>query len=86
MDLTMIDVTELLFSQDSHASRVPRPDIADPASRIPGPDFPVIGEGTEVVVFDDGHPVSELAEAIGTIPYEVLTGISRRVKRIYYYE
>ncbi len=30
--------------------------------------------------------MTELAEAIGTIPYEVLTGISRRVKRIYYYE
>ncbi|MEI6174456.1 MAG: alanine racemase C-terminal domain-containing protein, partial [Bacteroidota bacterium] len=43
-------------------------------------------EGDEVIIFSDQHPVTELAEAIGTIPYEVLTGISRRVKRIYYYE
>lgn len=45
-----------------------------------------ICEGTEVVIFGDLHPVGELARQLGTIPYEVLTGISRRVKRIYYYE
>ncbi|MFB2119620.1 bifunctional UDP-N-acetylmuramoyl-tripeptide:D-alanyl-D-alanine ligase/alanine racemase [Parapedobacter sp. 2B3] len=39
--------------------------------------------GDEVVVFDD---MEEQAAAIGTIPYELLTGISQRVKRIYYYE
>jgi alanine racemase len=43
-------------------------------------------EGDEVIIFGDLHPVAELAKEIGTIPYEVLTGISRRVKRIYYYE
>ncbi len=42
--------------------------------------------GGEVIIFGDGHPVSELARELGTIPYEVLTSISRRVKRIYYYE
>ena len=45
-----------------------------------------IREGDEVIIFGDQHPVAELAREIGTIPYEVLTGISRRVKRIYYYE
>jgi alanine racemase len=45
-----------------------------------------ISEGTEVIIFGDHHPVAEIAKETGTIPYEVLTGISRRVKRIYYYE
>lgn len=45
-----------------------------------------VQEGDEVVVFGDAYPVWEMAKSVGTIPYEVLTGISRRVKRIYYYE
>jgi Alr-MurF fusion protein len=45
-----------------------------------------VKEGDEVIVFGDSHPVTELAEAAGTIPYEVMTGISRRVKRVYYHE
>jgi alanine racemase len=73
MDLMMIDVTELQL-HDNHSSSVDKQTIAG------------ISEGTEVVIFGDFHPVSELAKEIGTIPYEVLTGISRRVKRIYYYE
>ncbi len=43
-------------------------------------------EGEEVIVFGKEHPIAELARAIGTIPYEVLTSISRRVKRVYYHE
>ncbi|SKB56359.1 alanine racemase [Parapedobacter luteus] len=39
-------------------------------------------EGDEVIVFGD---VDRLAKTIGTIPYELLTGISQRVKRVYYY-
>jgi Alr-MurF fusion protein len=42
-----------------------------------------VREGEEVSVFDAEHPVSELAAALGTIPYEVLTGISQRVKRVH---
>lgn len=42
-----------------------------------------VEEGDEVVVFGD---VAALARAIGTIPYELLAGISQRVKRVYYYE
>ena len=43
-------------------------------------------EGTDVIIFGTEHPISEMASAIGTIPYEVLTSISRRVKRVYYHE
>ncbi len=45
-----------------------------------------VKEGDPVIVFGDDYPVWEMAQAVGTIPYEVLTGIGRRVKRIYYYE
>ncbi len=45
-----------------------------------------VQEGDEVIVFGDDYPVWEMAKTVDTIPYEVLTGISRRVKRIYYYE
>jgi len=43
-------------------------------------------EGDEVVIFSEQYTVKQFAEDLGTIPYEVLTSISRRVKRIYYYE
>lgn len=39
-------------------------------------------EGDEVLVFGAGAPADELAAAIDTISYELLTGISSRVKRI----
>lgn len=42
--------------------------------------------GDEVIVFDQNHPVSELASKLNTIPYEIMTSISSRVKRIYYQE
>ncbi len=43
-------------------------------------------EGDEVIVFNDQIRVEDIARQLDTIPYEVLTGISQRVKRIYYYE
>ncbi len=43
-------------------------------------------EGDEVIVFDKQLPISELAKSIGTIPYEILTGVSERVKRVFYKE
>jgi len=43
-------------------------------------------EGDDVVVFDANHPIRDLAEKAGTITYEILSRISRRVKRVYYYE
>ena len=41
-------------------------------------------EGDTVEVFGPNLPVTVLSDTLGTIPYEVLTGISARVKRIYY--
>ncbi len=43
-------------------------------------------EGDDVIVFDRNQPVSVLADAADTIPYEILSRISRRVKRVYYHE
>ena len=41
-------------------------------------------EGDEVIVFGLNPKVTEMANSIGTISYEILTGISQRVKRIFY--
>jgi alanine racemase len=43
-------------------------------------------EGDEVIVFGQGLSISDVASKIGTIPYEVLTSVSQRVKRVYFYE
>ena len=43
-------------------------------------------EGDDVIVFGEKLSVAELAEWANTIPYEILTGISQRVKRVYYEE
>jgi len=40
-------------------------------------------EGDEVILFGNDLSVIDLAESIGTIPYEVLTSVSPRVKRVY---
>lgn len=42
--------------------------------------------GTEVLIFGEQLRVTEIAKAWNTIPYEVMTGISQRVKRIFYKE
>ena len=42
--------------------------------------------GDEAIVFDKDHTIMQLAEEINTIPYEILTNISQRVKRVYFYE
>ncbi|MGL4632239.1 MAG: alanine racemase, partial [Leadbetterella sp.] len=43
-------------------------------------------EGDQVIVFGKENNIKDIARSIGTIPYEILTGISERVKRVYYYE
>ncbi len=43
-------------------------------------------EGDEVIVFGEDLPVTTLASWAETIPYEILTGVSQRVKRVYYEE
>lgn len=45
-----------------------------------------VKEGDEVIVFNEEQRIEELAKQIGTIPYEILTNISQRVKRVYFYE
>jgi len=45
-----------------------------------------VQEGDDVIIFDSEHPITILARDLDTIPYEVLTSISRRVKRVYYHE
>jgi alanine racemase len=40
-------------------------------------------EGDEVVVFGDGLSIQEVANSVGTIPYEILTNTSARVKRVF---
>jgi Alr-MurF fusion protein len=49
-------------------------------------DIPNVQEGDEVIVFGRGISVNELAIKSNTIPYEILTGINQRVKRVYYEE
>ena len=43
-------------------------------------------EGDSVLIFGEELPPSVLSDIIDTIPYEILTGISNRVKRVYYQE
>ncbi|MDR7433925.1 MAG: alanine racemase [Armatimonadota bacterium] len=43
-----------------------------------------VEEGEEVMLFGPGLPVEEVAEWAGTIPYEILTGVSSRVPRVYH--
>ena len=45
-----------------------------------------IKEGDEVIVFGENLPVSDLATKAQTIAYEILTGVSQRVKRVYFEE
>lgn len=41
-------------------------------------------EGDTVEIFGDHLPVTVLSDVLDTIPYEVLTSVSDRVKRVYY--
>jgi len=43
-------------------------------------------EGEEVIIFGEGYSITDFARNAETIPYEVLTGISGRVKRVYFQE
>jgi alanine racemase len=43
-------------------------------------------EGDDVVVFGKDYPIANVANDMNTIPYEVFTSLSRRIKRIYYQE
>lgn len=41
-------------------------------------------EGDSVIIFGESPTVTEIAEALKTIPYEILTSISQRVKRVFF--
>ena len=43
-------------------------------------------EGDMVVIFGNENPVFKLSDILQTIPYEIFTSVSNRVKRIYYQE
>lgn len=43
-------------------------------------------EDDTAILFNEDYPVERIADACGTIPYEILTSISHRVKRIYFQE
>ncbi|MFN8309298.1 MAG: bifunctional UDP-N-acetylmuramoyl-tripeptide:D-alanyl-D-alanine ligase/alanine racemase [Chitinophagales bacterium] len=45
-----------------------------------------VNEGDEAIVFGQSPRVDEVAKAAGTIAYEILTGVSSRVKRVYFQE
>lgn len=49
-------------------------------------DIPGVQEGDPVLVFGQGLPVEQVAAWAQTIPYEIMTGISQRVKRVYFEE
>jgi alanine racemase len=44
----------------------------------------VCQEGDKVEIFGRDLPVTVLSDILETIPYEVLTSVSNRVKRVYY--
>ena len=48
-------------------------------TRLPG-----VHVGDTVEIFGEHLPVTVLSDALDTIPYEVLTGISGRVKKVYF--
>ena len=46
-------------------------------------DIPDAQEGAEVELFGDHVSIEEFSNWADTIPYEILTGIGKRVKRLY---
>ena len=50
---------------------------------IPKTSAKSVVEGDEVVIFDDIEGLEAMAEALNTIPYEIMTGISERIHRVY---
>ncbi len=45
-----------------------------------------VQEGDTAIIFGEELPVTELADKLGTIPYEIITSVASRVKRVYYRE
>lgn len=49
-------------------------------------DVPNVKEGDTVTIFGKGNPIQNMADLLGTISYEILSTVSRRVKRVYFRE
>lgn len=49
-------------------------------------DIPGVVEGDDVIIFGKELPIEDLASQAGTIPYEIMTSVSQRVKRVYFQE
>ena len=49
-------------------------------------DLANVAVGDEVLIFGEAQPVEQLSKVLDTIPYEIFTSISERVKRVYYKE
>lgn len=45
-----------------------------------------VQEGDDVIIFGNQLPVQQVAKWAETIPYEIMTGVSQRVKRVYFEE
>lgn len=58
-------------------------DICMDMTMIDVTDIPSVNEGDSVQVFGKNLAISQVAKWAGTIPYEILTSIGQRVKRIY---
>ncbi|MHA4845150.1 bifunctional UDP-N-acetylmuramoyl-tripeptide:D-alanyl-D-alanine ligase/alanine racemase [Flavitalea antarctica] len=70
-----------------HGTRVPIVgSVCMDMTMIDVTDVPGVLPGDEVTVFGEGVPVTEVATWAETIPYEILTGVSQRVKRVYFEE
>ena len=49
-------------------------------------DIAGVKEGDDVIIFGRQLPVQQVSQWAGTIPYEIMTGVSQRVKRVYFEE
>ena len=43
-----------------------------------------VNEGDEVTIFENNDHINKMADKLNTIPYEIMTNISQRVKRVYF--
>ena len=46
-------------------------------------EMPEVDQGSEIEIFGEKNPVEEMASAAGTIPYELVCAVSKRVPRVY---
>jgi Alr-MurF fusion protein len=75
------------FSVLLHGKRAPTVgNICMDMTMVDVTDIPEANEGDEVEIFGTNIPNQELAAALDTIPYEIFTNISERVKRVYFQE